>query len=34
VLNPGGNGNGGVGRKNGYIYSSSCDLIHILPVVG
>jgi len=26
--------NGGVGGMKGYIYSSSCDLIHILRVVG
>jgi len=26
--------NGGVGGKTGYIYSSSCDLNHILPVAG
>ena len=34
VLNMGGNENGGVGRKKGYLYSSSCDLIHILCCVG
>jgi len=27
-------GNGGVGGKRGYIYSSFCDLIHILHIVG
>jgi len=26
--------NGGVGGKKGYIYSSSCDLIHIMRCVG
>jgi hypothetical protein len=30
----GGKENVGVGGKKGYIYSSSCDLIHILRFVG
>jgi len=30
VFNTGGKDNGGVGGQKGYIYSSSCDLIHIL----
>jgi len=34
VFNMGGKENGGVGGKKGYIYSSSCDLIHILHFVG
>jgi len=34
VLNTGGKENEGVGRKKDYIYSSSCDLIHILRLVG
>ena len=34
VFNTGGNKNGGVGGKNGYIYSSSFDLDHILRLVG
>ena len=34
VLNTGGNENGGEVGKKGYIYSSSCDLIHILRFVG
>jgi hypothetical protein len=34
VFNTGGKDNGYVGRKKGYIYSSSCDLIHILRFVG
>jgi len=34
VFNMGGRENGGVCGKNGYIYSSSCDLIHILCFVG
>jgi hypothetical protein len=34
VFNTGGKENGGVGGKNGYIYSSSCDLVHILRLVG
>ena len=34
VLNTGGKLNGGEGEKKGYIYSSSCDLIHILRFVG
>jgi len=34
VFNRGGKVNGSVGGKKGYIYSSSCDLIHILRVVG
>jgi len=33
-FNTGCKDNGGEGRKNGYIYSSSCDLIHILRFVG
>jgi len=33
VLHTGGKENGGVGRKKGYIYSSSWDLIHILGFV-
>jgi len=33
VLNTGGQGNGGEGRKKGYIYSSSCYLIGILRFV-
>jgi hypothetical protein len=33
VLNTGGNENGGVGGFTGYIYSSFCDLIHILRLV-
>jgi len=34
AFNMGGKENSGVGRKKGYIYSSSCDLIHILHFVG
>jgi hypothetical protein len=34
VLNRGGKENGGEGGKKGYIYSSSCELIHILRFVG
>ena len=34
VFNMGGKDNGGVGGKKRYIYSSSCDLIHILRFVG
>ena len=34
VLNTGGKENRGVGGKKGYIYSTSCDLIHILRFVG
>jgi len=34
VLNMGGTENGGEGGKKGYIYSSSCDLIHMLRFVG
>jgi hypothetical protein len=34
VFNKGGKENEGVGRKKGYVYSSSCDLIHILCFVG
>jgi len=34
VFNMGGKENGGVGGKKGYIYSSSCDLVHILRFVG
>jgi len=34
VLNMGGNESGGEGGKKGYIYSSSCDLIHNLRFVG
>jgi len=33
VFNTGGKENGGVGRKKGYIYMSSCDLIHILRLL-
>jgi len=33
-LNTGGKVNGGEGRHKGYIYSNSCDLIHILRFVG
>jgi hypothetical protein len=34
LLDTGGKENGGEGRKKGYRYSSSCDLIHILYFVG
>jgi len=34
VLNTGGKENGGEPGKKGYIYTSSCNLIHILCVVG
>jgi hypothetical protein len=34
VLNTGGKENGGEGGKKGHIYSSSCDLIHILYFLG
>jgi hypothetical protein len=34
VLNTGGKENGGEGGKRGYIYSTSCDVIHILRFVG
>jgi len=34
MLYTGGKENGGVGGKKGYIYSSSCNLIHILGFVG
>jgi len=34
VFSMGGIDNGGVDGKKGYTYSSSCDLIHILRVVG
>ena len=34
VFNTGGKQNRDVGRKNGYIYLSSCDLVHILHFVG
>ena len=34
VFNTGGKENNGVGGKKGYIYSSSCDLIHVLCCVG
>jgi hypothetical protein len=34
VFKTGGKDNRGVGGKKGYIYSSSCDLIHILRIVG
>jgi len=34
VLNTGGQENGGGGSKKGYTYSSSCDLIDILRLVG
>ena len=33
VFNTGDKDSGGGGGKNGYIYSSSCDLIHILHFV-
>ena len=33
VLNTGGKENGGEGGKKGYIYSSSCDLIHKLRFI-
>jgi hypothetical protein len=33
VFNMGGNDTGGVGGKKGYIYSSFCNLIHILHFV-
>ena len=33
VLHMGGKENGGEGGKNGYIYLSSCDLIHILHFI-
>jgi len=34
VFNTGGKENNGVGGKKGYIYSSSCNLIHVLCCVG
>jgi hypothetical protein len=34
VLNTGRTASGGVGCKKGYIYSSSCDMIHILRYIG
>jgi len=34
VLSTGGKENGGEGGKTGYIFPSSCDLIHILRFVG
>jgi hypothetical protein len=34
VFNTGGKQCGRIGGKKGYIYSSSCDLIHILHFVG
>ena len=34
VLHTGGKENGGEGVRKGYIYVSSCDLIHILRFVG
>ena len=34
VLKMGGKEKGGEGGKKGYIYSSFCDLIHILRFVG
>jgi len=34
VFNMGRKENGGVGGEKGYIYSSSCDLIHILHFAG
>jgi len=34
VFNSAGEENGGVGGKKGYIYSSSCDLIHIMRFLG
>jgi len=33
LFNTGGKENGGVGRKQGYIYSSSCDMVDILHFV-
>ena len=33
VFNMGGKDHGGVSGKKGYIYSSSCDFIHILRFV-
>jgi hypothetical protein len=32
VFNPGAQGNGGVGEKKGYIYSSSCDFL-VQPIL-
>jgi len=34
VFNTGEKVNQGVGGKKGYIYSGSCDLVHILRFVG
>jgi len=34
VFNAGGKDNGSVDGKKGYIYSSSCDLVHMLRFVG
>ena len=34
VFTTGGKENRGVGGKKGYIYSSSCELVHILRVAG
>jgi hypothetical protein len=34
VFNMEGNENGSVGGEKGYIYSSSCDVVHILHFVG
>jgi hypothetical protein len=34
VFDMGGKPNGGVGRKKEYIYSSFCDLTHILHFLG
>jgi hypothetical protein len=34
VFRTGGRQNGGVGGKKGYVYSSSCNLVHILHFVG
>jgi hypothetical protein len=34
VLNTGGKGNRDEDRNKGYIYSSSCDVIHLLHFVG
>jgi hypothetical protein len=34
VFNTGGKEHQGVGGKQGYIYSSTCNLVHILRFVG
>jgi len=34
MFNTGRKGNGGVGGEKRYMYSSSCDLLHILRFVG